>query len=183
MTELQGLLEGVNLDAYNLFSNKILVGVLFLFLVVATYTDLKSMKIYDKFNVVFIFTRILFALLPVNIAMGTVYGHKFELTHLVGGVMGFLFLLIPAIALMHKMGGDIKFMTILGTFLGSHLTLVFLALSCLYNLVFSLFFIFVLKKGKTDTKLPFAPFFLLAFLTIVIWFVISPYESTYMLIA
>lgn len=176
MEEIMNLLRGVNGEISTLFSNKLLVGVILIFLIIATYTDLKSMKIYDKFNIMFLITRIVFSLLPIAGLYRTGYGHRFTLNHLVGGGIGFLFLLIPAMALMHKMGGDIKFMGIMGTFLGGYSTVAFLLISCFYNLVFSMFFIFVLGKGKKDTKLPFAPFFLLAFLTLFLWFKLLPIQ-------
>lgn len=139
--------------------NRVLLGVLLAFLIGATITDMRKMKIYDWFNGLFLAVRIAFIFIPM-------YTFKFELTHLIGGVVGFVFLLAPAMALMHKMGGDIKFMTVLGTFLGWHLTIVFLLIACLYNLIYAMTSVYILKRAKSSVLIPFAPFFLLSFTTI-----------------
>ena len=152
-------INGARQEVSILLDNKILLGVLLLFFIGATFTDVKKMKIYDWFNGLFLIVRVAFIFIPV-------YSYKFHLTHLAGGIIGFLFLLIPAMALMHKMAGDIKFMAVLGTFLGGHLTIIFLLIACIYNLIYSVTARFILKRNKILT--PFAPFFLLSFITIIV---------------
>ncbi|WP_368263381.1 prepilin peptidase, partial [Clostridium disporicum] len=105
----------------NFFSNQFIIVLLLLFFAFATYTDLKYLKIYNKFNL---------ALLILRFAL--IYYLPLSWSHLFGAVVGFLVLTIPAVHLMHKMGGDIKFITILGLFLGLPLTIALLALSCAY---------------------------------------------------
>jgi Flp pilus assembly protein, protease CpaA len=159
MDNLMQFINGIKSETLMVFDNKVLLGVLIAFLIGATITDVRKMKIYDWFNGLFLAVRIAFIFIPV-------YSLKFELTHLIGGVVGFMFLLIPAMALMHKMAGDIKFMAVLGMFLGGHLTIVFLLIACLYNLLYAMTSVYVLKRAKSSVLIPFAPFFLLSFTTI-----------------
>lgn len=141
----------------NFFSNQGVVVLLFVFLAVATYTDLKSLKIYNKFNLIFLISRFaLFTYLPLTF------------NHFLGALVGFLVLTIPAVHLMHKMGGDIKFITVLGLFLGLPLTIALLALSCMYMLIFSLFKKLTKKINVKKVLVPFAPFFMISFLTLFI---------------
>lgn len=161
MDNLIQFIDGIKHEALMVADNKILLMVLFAFLIGATITDMRKMKIYDWFNGVFLVVRIAFIFIPV-------FSLKFELTHLVGGVLGFLFLLAPAMALMHKMGGDIKFMAVLGTYLGGHLTIVFLIIACVYNLIYAMTSVYILKRAKSSVLIPFAPFFLLSFITITV---------------
>lgn len=161
MDNVLQFINGIKHEAILLFDNKVLFFVIFAFLIGATITDVKKMKIYDLYNISFFVVRILFIFIPI-------YSLKFGLTHLFGGLVGFIFLLVPAMALMHKMGGDIKFMAVLGTFLGGHLTVVFLLIACLYNLIYAMTSVYILKKCKANVLIPFAPFFLLSFITIAI---------------
>lgn len=153
--------NNINNDLNMLISNHFIVLLLLIFLSIATYTDIKEQKIYDKFNIIFFITRIVVIFIPI-------IGFKLIPSHLVGGVVGFIVLLIPAIALMHKMGGDIKFIGVLGFYLGFYVTIALLILSCIYNLIYSIITIFVLKKSKIKTNIPFAPFFLISFITLII---------------
>ena len=84
-------------------------------------------------------------------------------THLIGAVIGFLSLTVPAMMLMHKMGGDIKFITILGLYLGTPLTVLLLLLACTFMLIYSLVIKLVTKNQIRKKVVPFAPFFLTAF--------------------
>lgn len=143
------------------FSNPYLIGVLLLFFAVATYTDIKSLKIYDKFNIVFLITRIIFIFIPT-------YNLPFNMSHFFGGLIGFLVLIVPAIALMHKMGGDIKFITVLGLYLGIPLTVLLLFISCITMLIFSLIKKIITKGDVKKVLVPFAPFFSISFIMMFI---------------
>lgn len=187
-------------ELINLFSNPVLVTTLMMFLAFATYTDIKSLKIYDKFNIVFLIVRIIFIFIPI-------YGIGLTPSHLLGAIAGCLFLFIPAFILLHKMGGDIKFLSILGLYLGVYLTVFLLLISCITMLLFSVIRIiyrklkykkpkeetdevekidvpFVLKVAtyisnraiimnklrQNDELTPFAPFFALSFVIMFIIF-------------
>lgn len=148
-----------------LFSNHVLCYMLLIFFIIATYTDIKSFKIYNKFNIVFFITRIIIIFVPVH-------GVQLTLNHLMGALIGFLTLTIPAMALMHKMGGDIKFITILGLYLGASLTVVLLLISCITMLIFSFTKKMITKEKIKKVLVPFAPFFMISF---VIMFIISTF--------
>ncbi|MFE8095546.1 prepilin peptidase [Bacillus toyonensis] len=155
MPEIQQFLLNIKNEIFYVNSHIFIVAILFLFLFIATYTDLKNMKIYDKFNAVFFATRLLIIILP--------FGITYQWTHLIGGLIGGLFLLIPAMVLMHKMGGDIKFMFIFGMYLGGYYTIVLLLLSCLIHFIYSIVSIFIFKKQNKKTMVPFAPFFCISY--------------------
>ena len=79
-----------------------------------------------------------------------------------------LALLIPAIVFLQKMGGDIKFIGVIGTYLGCGLTIFMLVLGCLYMLIFSLFRKIITKQNVKNLKTPMAPFFMVSFFTLLI---------------
>ena len=56
-----------------------------------------------------------------------------------GSIVGVLALLIPAVVFLQKMGGDIKFIGVIGLYLGTGPTILMLIFGCVYMLVFSLF--------------------------------------------
>lgn len=117
-----------------------------LFLTVATYTDVKTLKIPNKLNGAFLIARLI--LIPfVGLAIGDV----------IGAILAGLALLIPAMVKMQKMAGDIKIAFVLGLYMGVALVPVFfvgasvmLALTTFISGYF----------GKKLILLPFAPFFL-----------------------
>lgn len=146
-------------DINAIFNNYLLLVVMSLFFIGATYTDIKSLKIYNKFNLAFLITRIIFIFIPN-------YNLSFGLTHIGGAIIGFLVLTIPAVALMHKMGGDIKFITVLGLYLGTPLTIVLLVLSCVTMLIYSFIKKITTNKEIKKVLVPFAPFFTLSFVII-----------------
>lgn len=150
-------------ELINFFNNSYLIGILFLFFIYATYTDIKCLKIYNKFNLLFLLTRIVFIFIPM---------HEFTLniSHILGAFVGFIVLTIPAVALMHKMGGDIKFITILGLYLGFPLIILLLIISCATMLIFSFIKKLITKNNVKKVLVPFAPFFTFSF---TIMFIIS----------
>ncbi len=158
MIDLQKISEIMNelhVEASYIFNNWIVLAILVFSFFVATYTDMTSMKIYDRFNQALAFLRIcLIPVIPVTSST------------LIGCVIGFVVLVIPAIMLMHKCGGDIKFVSVLGSFLGGGLTIIFMFFSCAYMLIYSGIRKIQTKKPVSKIPTPFAPFFFLSFLTI-----------------
>ena len=65
------------------FNNPLATSVLLLFLLGATYTDVKYLKIYNKFNLTLVITRIIFLFLPV-------YAVKFDLGNIVASISVFM---------------------------------------------------------------------------------------------
>ena len=156
------LIHSIFQDTYtSLLSNDVLMIILFTFFGVATITDLKSKKIYNIFNLIFFATRLVLGFIPVCTL-------HFTIDSILGGILCFAFLTIPAIALMHKMGGDIKFLTVVGLFLGFKMSVILLLISCTYMLIYSLIRKIIDKSFNVKTIVPFAPFFSLGLVTIYI---------------
>lgn len=136
-----------------------LLAVVLLFCLVATYTDIATMKIPNKLNALFaVTTTVLFAILPL------INGDwRFALNSLLGGVAGFILLLIPAVVTGFKMAGDIKFIGAFGIAIGIQGIVPFLLLASALNLGTNGILI-AFKKSNMKKTIPFAPFFLAAFL-------------------
>ena len=155
MTEFTKTLQEMHVEGGYIFNNWIVLAILVFSFFVATYTDMTSMKIYDRFNMALAFLRIcLVPVIPVTASS------------LIGWAIGFFVLIIPAMLMMHKMGGDIKFVSILGTYFGGGITVVFVFLACVYMLMYS-----GVRKLQTHQEVrkiatPFAPFFFASFLTV-----------------
>jgi prepilin signal peptidase PulO-like enzyme (type II secretory pathway) len=148
---IDNLMAFVDQGLNRMYEHSFVTIVFTLFLVVAAYTDIKTLKIPDRLNILFFLSRLAF--IPI---MG------FALDHLIGAFIGFVSLFIPAMVKMHKMGGDIKIATIIGLFAGLAFIPAFLMLAILYQFIFTWAgFAF----GKRYGMLPFAPFFLASHLT------------------
>lgn len=147
-------IEEISKALDHLYGNPIVAIVLTAFMVIATYTDVLQLKIPNKLNGAFLISR--FVLIPW---LG------FSIWDVVGAVVCFIALLIPAMVKMQKMGGDIKCVTVLGLYAGIALAPPFLLLSCAYFVVVN-FLRFII--GKKTGLLPFAPFFLASNITLMI---------------
>ena len=149
------LMAELHMEAAYIFEHKIAFMILVFFFFVATYTDMTEMKIYDRFNQALAFLRIcLIPLIPVTSSS------------IIGFAIGFFVLIIPAVMLMHQCGGDIKFVSILGTYLGGGLTIIFMFFACAYMLIYSGIRKIQTKQEVKHIATPFAPFFFLSFITI-----------------
>lgn len=113
------------------FSNVLLSVVLLVLLVYATYTDIKYLKIYNKFNLSIIGVRILFMIIPK-------YQLPFSFQNLIASAIAFLSFLILAMIFMHKMGGDIKFIASFMLFFNFEYMIIFVMISSLLNLIYAL---------------------------------------------
>lgn len=116
-------------NSLSIFNNHLLTFILFCYLLIATYTDLKYLKIYDKFNLSLVLVRVMFMFLPV-------YGLELSFQNIIASVSVFLILLTFAVVLMHKMGGDIKFLTAFMLFFDLKFMVVFMAIASLINLIY-----------------------------------------------
>lgn len=136
------------------YSNELLVLLLLIFLSIATYTDIKELKIPNKLNLGFFILRLV--IIPLV---------GLSIQNFIGGFLGFLFLLIPAMITMHKMGGDIKCIGVVGFYLGGYTTGLFIAVSCIYTITY---FIYKIAVKKQIGNFPFAPFFLASHISLFI---------------
>ena len=141
----------------NILSNPVIITLMLGFMLFSSYTDIKSFKVYNISNLLFFVTRIILIFIP-----GVTF--SFSGTHIVGAIIGAGFLLIPAMYLMYNMGGDIKFLFVLGMYLGAYNIAILIGISCALMLIFSLIRKIVTKKQVKDLDTPFVPFFTTAFI-------------------
>lgn len=125
------------------FSNNILTIVLFALLIYATYTDIKYLKIYNKFNLLIIIIRIIFAFIP-NCNL------PFTFSNVLASVLSFMIFLTLAVIFMHKMGGDIKFIGSFMLFFNIEYMAMFLMISSILNMCYSLVLKIYLKKKQLE---------------------------------
>lgn len=129
-------------NSLSIFSNPLVTSVLLCYLIIATYTDLKYLKIYDKFNISLVIVRIIFMFTPR-------YNVGLSLDNIIASLSTFVILLTIAVILMHKMGGDIKFLTAFMLFFDVKFMFVFMAIASVVNLIYLLILKhYLLKKRK-----------------------------------
>lgn len=143
------------------FDNGLVVAILLSAFMYASYTDIMEYKIYDKFNFFLLAARLPLVFIPI-------YGLPLSWSSYLGSIVAIIALLIPAVVFLQKMGGDIKFMGVMGMYLGLGLTIFTLVLGCAYMLIFSLIRKIVTKQQVKHLKTPMAPFFFTAFFTLLI---------------
>jgi len=144
------------------FKNPLVLIIMFCFLSYSTYTDLKNKKIYTVSNGLFLLCRIILIFIPV-------YNLKFNLNSLLGGIGVWLLMIIPAIIVMAKMGGDIKLGIVLGLYLGLDLSLIFLILTVIISIIHLGIKIYIKKDMTTKTYVPYAPYFLISFIVMMLF--------------
>lgn len=132
-----------NFNSYSelIFSNKVLSLVLLSLLIYATYTDVKYLKIYNKFNLFIVLVRVIFAFIPV-------YGLKITMSNIFSSIIAFIIFLVLAVIFMHQMGGDIKFIGAFMLFFNIEYMFIFLMISSVLNMVYTMSLIFFLKKKQ-----------------------------------
>lgn len=138
----------------NIYGNPTTVLVLSIFLLIATATDIRSLKIPNSLNALFFLLR--FLLIPWI---------GFSWQHVAGAIIAFFTLLMVGMIKNHKMGGDIKCLAVVGFYLGFPLIIPFILLSCAYLALYTFISLLFRKNLKL---LPFAPFFFLSHLTFIL---------------
>ncbi|WCF11730.1 prepilin peptidase (plasmid) [Paenibacillus thiaminolyticus] len=147
-------LDDLSKSLEHLYGSPIVVIVFTAFLLIASYTDVMHLKIPNKLNGMFFLSR--FAMIPI---LG------FSLWDVAAGILCFIALLIPAMVKMNKMGGDIKCVTVIGLYTSMGLAPTFLILACFYS---ALYTGVSYLAGRKVRMFPFAPFFLLSNVTLLI---------------
>ena len=135
----------------------LILGLTFVMLLVASWTDLKDMKIKNTHLLMFFIIRL--TLIPL-VPMGA--------DHLIGLLLGFSVFFIPAMVLNVQMGGDIKIYALIGLFLGWKILIPHFIMTLIISLI--IFLIKKLKKEKLlkNNLISMAGVFLLALNMIVI---------------
>lgn len=138
-----------------IYSNAYIFLPVLIFLLLASYFDIKYRKIPNKLNLLFFIIR--FAMIPlVGFSASNIYGFLF----------GFFIILIPAMIVCKPMGGDIKAMAVLGLYLELLGIFVLLVGTIIVSLMY---FFFEKIRGRKKVEIPFAPFFLISFIAIFIF--------------
>lgn len=143
----------------DLFYGNIVATILLLVcLGVATYTDIKELKIPNKLNALIAILRV--ALIP---AMGISYYNLFGFLFCFG-----LFLTVGVITYT-SMGGDIKCAGAMGFFLGLHASVLVILAACLLAIVYSI----IRKIAKKGRYFPFAPFFCAGYIVVTVCYIVG----------
>lgn len=145
------------------------IALLFLvgFVVWAGVFDIKTLKITNKFNEVFILTGLLFMGVGIFDALPAIVPSlSFDWTNLGGLCVGFLILFIPAFVKNHPMGGDIKMTAVLGFWIGLEPMLFVLLVGVALNALYWIGAFTIWKEYGSKTLMPFAPFFALGVLIV-----------------
>jgi len=131
-------------ELVTVFSSPFFIATLSVYMIGASYTDIKDMIIMNESNFVMICLAMLYHFYISK--TGT-------MTALIGALSGFLIILIPAVITNARMGGDIKFAAGLGSWLGfTGLVPVLIAGTAIF-----IAYCIITKKSRRDF-VPFAPF-------------------------
>lgn len=124
------------------------------FTVLASISDLQSLKIPNKLNFIFFLLR------------GAVF-FVYPLTadHLIGAALGFLLICIPAMIILLPMGGDAKFAAVLGLWIGYGGMIVSMAIGVVTFIAAA----FIKKMGRKD-KMALGPY-----ISVGAWMLIAAY--------
>lgn len=161
--KMDNILQQVYQPFQWLVGHPLVLGWLLLFLIAATYTDLKSLKIPNKLNAVLAMGNVLIFVVYPLIAKDLTS----SLNAIGASATGFIALLIPAVVTGFKMAGDIKFIGALGFALTPISMVAFLAVSVVLNAVTNGLLI-VTKRKTFEAVIPFAPFFASSFILLLL---------------
>jgi len=174
-------MEKIYISLIRLFANIPEIILINIFLIVATYTDCKSMKIYNKFNLVMLITRCVFFVV-LAIFYKNLISAQYIFDCLFGGVVLCLAFWIPAAIAKDSIGGDIKFAFNLGIWCGVIPALFIALIATLLNFFYRI--IFGKKEDKefhfqkifnygyipfnATARVPLAPFFYVGYICLFV---------------
>ena len=131
------------------------------FILWASVNDLNTMKIKDYQHLVFF---LLGLLLFGGSSLGVLdTGFTLGMDHIYGLIVGFLVLFIPGMILNIPIGGDIKFVTVMGFWVGPAAILLILIFSTMIQLLILIVKSIRMRHFSLQNKFPFAPAFSLGF--------------------
>lgn len=109
---MEVLFNGLLDDIYSLSNFHFVYGILFfIIMTIASYTDLKYMKIYNNFNTIALFIRIICGTIN-RITFIDVFGTL---------IIFFLMLIVGMINIKNDIGGDIKYSAVFAAWAGPYL--------------------------------------------------------------
>lgn len=154
------------------FESPIAFIVFMFFLTWASYYDLKTMTIKNYQNLSFFLSGLVLLILSL---LGVPY-IAFELgwSHLFGAIVGFLLLFIPGMIMNYAFGGDIKFVTAMGFWVGPTAILLILLVATFIQILI-LVARAIITKNFVNLKnpFPFAPAFSLAYILCLTFYLIT----------
>lgn len=175
-------IEMINSSISSMFTYWPLIILLNVFFIYASYTDIKTMKIYNKFNTIMLFSRIItfiIMLVTKNLPLLTFLNYFF------GAIIMFLSFLIPAMITYDSIGGDIKFAFNVGLWVGIIPSLFITLIGSITNFLWRILFVgsedkepyFKMIKNipiffKAKHRVPLGPFFYLGYIILAIYYLI-----------
>lgn len=150
LLDILGLETFLNYEYLDIYS---FLGV-FLLLLIASYFDTKTLKIPNELNLSFFMIRFMLASV-IGLGIG----------NYLGLLVGCLIILIPAMAKMKPMGGDIKMMSVIGFYSGYQNVLMIMILAIIFS---AIYYGTVFLRKKEFKDIPLAPFILTAFITLLL---------------
>lgn len=158
---------------YNLWDEPIVIMILIIFSIVAAIHDAKTLTITNKLNGSLF---LIGGLLMMNYLINSTHLFSFHLPeiafgwgNIIGMIFAFLALFIPAMIKNHPMGGDIKFLTIIGFWVGFPAILLVIFISAFFNLLYWYLNFTLLKKVSKGTLMPFGPFIALSLFSLYLY--------------
>lgn len=116
---------------------------LLIFMVMGSMIDSKELRIPNRLNLAMFALR--FLVLPL---------YPIETKHVLGCILGALFIMIPAIMIMKPMGGDIKFLAVIGFWMGDVATLITMIIASILFIVHE----GLIKRRGRKESVAFGPF-------------------------
>ena len=139
------------------------------FLMWISVNDLKTKTIKDYQNLFFLLMGlwILFVdwigVSETTLSLG--WGHLF------GMMVGFLLLFIPGMILNYAYGGDIKFVTVLGFWVGGSAILLLMVVAVAIQIIFFILYTLIQREMNLSKSLPFAPAFALSYMFLLFYLI------------
>lgn len=157
----------------------ILLNIYFLY---ASYTDIKTMKIYDNFNLLMLVTRIVSFIIMICTKQ---FSWLLFTNYIVGALIMFLAFLIPAMITWDSIGGDIKFAFNVGLWVGIVPSLFITLTATIFNIIWRILFVgskdkepyFKTIAGRpifftAKKRVPLGPFFYFGYILLGIIYLI-----------
>lgn len=160
---MEEIMEGALIPFEWLLQNHFALAWISLFMVLATISDVRTLKIPNKLNAIFAIGNIvIFVFYPLIDG-----SYQDGIQSMLSALVGFVLLLIPAVITEFKMAGDIKFIGAFGFALSIPSIIVYLIVSVILNVGTNLTLV-ALKKKEMNEAIPFAPFFAASFIMMTV---------------
>lgn len=130
----------------NLVGMSIIYGlIIFVYLLLAAIFDYKNLRIPNKLQITFLIVR----------GLMMFFGYEINKENIIGAIVGFLIVFIPAFIMNSPMGGDIKLVSILGLYLGIEKLLILIGITLVIGIPIMIYS--RINKDKNEEKMyPFA---------------------------